>query len=418
MDYKLRKTVILWVLALSGLLILGVLWMNREPEDSVRGERQDSTRPPLAEKQDGTAAGEQGKDLSAFLQDETFFDEEKNSFLEQYLSGEVLTLKTVSVCGDLRISILGEDGKPVQGEDFLLKFDEEQLMQDSDRDGIVYLEEVTPGTHQIRLMTMEGYQVPPAAVQVMVKEKPEYLKVEDIEFLIYGADEVNGALEDTGFNEAQNDSEKNEIKRRLTTDVNSRLGIDVSEHDGEIDWDKVKAAGIDFAILRAGYRGSVTGVLVEDAGFRDNLYGARAAGLDIGISFFSQAITEAEAIEEASVVLHLLGDRIPEYPVYLISQGAGEQSRAIGLEKEDRTRVVQAFCRTIVNGGLQAGVYASRTWCEQKLNMSDLEAYSVWVGEHRKSPLYQGYYQMWQYTDECKVDGIKEPVNANMFYKK
>ena len=79
----------------------------------------------MTEKQDGTAVGEQGKDLSAFLQDETFFDEAKNSFLEQYLSGEVLTLKTVSVCGDLRISILGEDGKPVQGEDFLLKFDEE-----------------------------------------------------------------------------------------------------------------------------------------------------------------------------------------------------------------------------------------------------------------------------------------------------
>lgn len=418
MDYKLRRTVILWVLALSGLLILVVLWMNRDTEDSAGGERRDIVESASTEEKDGTVAGEPGKDLSAFLQDETFFDEEKNSFLEQYLSGEVLTLKTVSVCGDLRILILGENAKPVQGEDFILKLDEEQLVVDSDRDGIVYLEELKPGTHQIRLMTIEGYQVPPAAIKVIVKEKPDYLKIEDIEFLFCGADEVNGALEDTGVNEAITDSEKNEIKRRLSTDSNSRLGIDVSEHTGDIDWDKVKTAGIDFAIIRAGYRGSVTGVLVEDLRFWDNLYGARAAGLDIGISFFSQAITEIEAIEEASVVLHLLGDRIPEYPVYLISQGAGEQSRASGLEKADRTRVVQAFCRTIENGGLNAGVYAGRTWCEQNLCMSDLEAYSVWIGEHRKSPLYQGYYQMWQYTDECKVDGIADKTSVNIFYKK
>lgn len=418
MDYKLRKTVILWVLALAGLLILGVLWMNRESQDSAKEESQKTAQNTITEeKKEPEAEGSEG-DLSAFLQDETFFDEEKNSFLEQYLSGELLTLKTVSVCGDLRISILGEDGKPVQGEDFILKLDEEQLVKDADRDGMLYLEELKPGTHQIRLMAMEGYQVPPAAMKVIVKEKPDYLKIEDIEFFLCEADDVNGALEDTGVNEAVADCEKNEIKRRLSTDSNSALGIDVSEHTGEIDWDKVKASGIDFAIIRAGYRGSVTGVLVEDLRFWDNLYGARAAGLDIGISFFSQAITEVEAIEEASAVLTLLGDRIPEYPVYIISQGAGEQSRANGLEKADRTKNIQAFCRTIENGGLQAGVYAGRTWYEQNLNTRDLESYSIWIGEHRKTPLYQGYYQMWQYTDECKVDGITDKVSVNIFYKK
>lgn len=418
MDYKLRKAVIIWVLVLSALLILSVLWMNRESEEPTKGERQKATQNTLTEETKESEGEAAEKDLSAFLQDETFFDEEKNSFLEQYLSGEMLTLKTVSVCGDLRISILGENGKPVQGEDFILKLDEEQLVKDADRDGMLYLEELNPGTHHIRLMTTEGYQVPPAAMKVIVKEKPDYLKLEDIEFLLCGADEVNGALEDTGVNEAVEDCEKNETKRRLGTDLNSELGIDVSEHTGEIDWDKVKASGIDFAIIRAGYRGSVTGVLVEDARFRDNLDGARAAGLDIGISFFSQAISEVEAIEEASVVLSLLGDRIPEYPVYVISQGAGEQSRANGLEKADRTKIIQAFCRTIENAGLKAGVYAGRTWYEQNLNTRDLESYSIWIGEHRKSPLYQGYYQMWQYTDECKVDGIADKVSVNIFYKK
>ncbi len=194
------------------------------------------------------------------------------------------------------------------------------------------------------------------------------------------------------------------------------MGIDVSKWNGEIDWDRVKSAGVEFAIIRAGYRGSVTGSLVEDPMFAANIKGASASGVPVGVYFFTQAVNEVEAVEEASAVIRLIREYQLEYPVFIDTEGAGGNGRADGLDQDTRTLVCEAFCRTIVNAGYEAGVYASRHWYNNNLHVSQLENYNIWLAEYRSTPLYQGYYQMWQYTSKGSIDGIAGNVDMNISY--
>ena len=196
----------------------------------------------------------------------------------------------------------------------------------------------------------------------------------------------------------------------------AKAGIDVSKWNGEIDWDKVKNAGVEFAIIRAGYRGSVTGSLVVDPCFETNIRGAAASGMPVGVYFFTQAINEVEAVEEASAVIRLIQDYSIDYPVFIDTEGAGGNGRADGLDVETRTLICEAFCRTIENAGYRAGVYGSRNWYNNRLQADRLEQYTIWLAEYRSVPLYQGYYQMWQYTSKGKVDGISGNVDLNISY--
>jgi len=179
----------------------------------------------------------------------------------------------------------------------------------------------------------------------------------------------------------------------------------------------VKNAGVQFAIIRAGYRGSVTGSLVEDPMFVTNMKGAQAAGIPVGVYFFTQAVDEKEAVEEASAVIELIRDYRLNYPVFIDTEGAGGNGRADNLDAETRTLVCEAFCRTIENAGYTAGVYASRNWYNNNLQTARLENYHIWLAEYRSVPLYQGYYKTWQYTSKGKVDGIEGRVDMNITYE-
>ena len=213
------------------------------------------------------------------------------------------------------------------------------------------------------------------------------------------------------------DADKTEIQKLQATSGNAKVGIDVSKWNGIIDWDKVKNAGVQFAIVRAGYRGSVTGSLVEDPQFVANMKGAAAAGIPVGVYFFTQATDEKEAVEEASAVLELIRDFQLTYPVFIDTEGAGGNGRADGLNAETRTLVCEAFCRTVENAGYTAGVYASRNWYNNNLQTARLENYHIWLAEYRSVPLYQGYYKTWQYTSKGKVDGIEGRVDINITYE-
>jgi len=192
-------------------------------------------------------------------------------------------------------------------------------------------------------------------------------------------------------------------------------GIDVSKYQGNIDWGAVAASGISFAIIRAGYRGSSTGVLVEDPYFKKNISGATKAGIKVGIYFFTQAITEAEAVEEASMALSLISGYQTAYPVFIDTESASN-GRANGLSKSQRTAVVKAFCQTVQNGGRKAGVYASKSWYINQLNASALGGYCIWVAQYSASCTYSGKYEMWQYSSKGSVPGIKGNVDMNISY--
>ena len=193
-------------------------------------------------------------------------------------------------------------------------------------------------------------------------------------------------------------------------------GIDVSSHQGNIDWSSVKAAGINFAIIRVGYRGSKSGVLVEDSCFKKNIQGATANGINVGVYFFTQAVTEAEAVEEASMALSLCSGYNLAYPIFVDTENGSGGARANGLDKATRTACVSAFCKTVANGGRKAGVYASKSWYNNKIDASAFSSYFIWVAQYNTTCTYKGKYNMWQYSSKGSVPGIKGNVDVNIAY--
>ena len=201
----------------------------------------------------------------------------------------------------------------------------------------------------------------------------------------------------------------------LTTSAGAR-GIDVSKWNGNIDWKAVRNEGIEFVIIRCGYRGSSQGALIEDPTFRTNIKGAQAAGLKVGVYFFTQAVNEAEAVEEASMVIELCKGYGLSFPVYLDVEGSNGRGDTISAEQ--RTANIRAFCGTIQNAGYKAGVYANKTWFTSKINTNKLTNYKIWLAQYAASPTYNATrYDMWQHTSKGKVSGISGNVDLNILYR-
>lgn len=192
------------------------------------------------------------------------------------------------------------------------------------------------------------------------------------------------------------------------------MGIDISKHNGNIDWNAVKNSGVQYVILRCGYRGSASGVLVEDQKFKSNIQGATAAGLKVGIYFFSQAVNEVEAVEEASMTLSLIKNYRITYPVYIDVESAN--GRADGISKAARTSVINAFCQTIRNSGYTPGLYANKNWLTEKINTGALGGCKIWLAQYVAAPTYAGRYEMWQYSSRGSIAGIKGNVDLNVSY--
>ena len=191
-------------------------------------------------------------------------------------------------------------------------------------------------------------------------------------------------------------------------------GIDVSKWNGNIDWAAVKNSGIEYVIIRCGYRGSSQGALIEDPKYKTNIQGAINAGLKVGVYFFTQAITEAEAVEEASMVLELVKNYKITYPIFLDVEASG--GRADKIDKATRTAVCKAFCQTIQSSGYTAGVYANKSWLTDKIDASALGSYKIWLAQYADTPTYSGRYDMWQYQSTGKVSGINGDVDMNWSY--
>ena len=192
------------------------------------------------------------------------------------------------------------------------------------------------------------------------------------------------------------------------------LGIDVSKWNGNIDWNAVKNSGVSYVIIRCGYRGSTGGSLIEDPKFKTNIQGALNAGLKVGVYFFSQAVNEVEAVEEASMTISLIKKYKITYPVFLDVEPSG--GRADGIDRNTRTQVIKAFCETIKNSGYTPGVYANKTWLNSYMNAGELSSYKIWLAQYNTAPTYAGKFDMWQYTSKGTVGGISGNVDMNLSY--
>ena len=192
------------------------------------------------------------------------------------------------------------------------------------------------------------------------------------------------------------------------------MGIDVSKWNGNINWTAVKNSGVSFVIIRCGYRGSSSGALVEDPKFRANIKGATDAGLKVGVYFFSQAVTDVEAVEEASMAISLMKGYKVSYPVFLDVEDSG--GRGDRIDANTRTNVIKAFCETLRNSGYTAGVYANKSWLQTKMNVGSLSSYKIWLAQYNTQPTYTGRYDMWQYSSKGTVGGIGGNTDMNLSY--
>ncbi len=192
------------------------------------------------------------------------------------------------------------------------------------------------------------------------------------------------------------------------------LGIDVSKWNGSINWAKVKESGVNFAIIRIGYRGSTKGGLIDDSAFKANIEGASNAGIKVGVYWVTQAVNEVEAIEEASAVLSRISGYRVSYPVFLDVESSGGRGDAI--DKATRTVVCKTFCQTIQNSGYTAGIYANKNWMTNYIDASQLTGYKIWLAQYSKECTYKGSYSMWQYTDSGSISGINGKVDLNLSY--
>lgn len=357
------------------------------------------------------------KDPYAFLSDEAFFD----PVVEVADPESTLSLFVTSVEKDMRVNVVNGNGVLMGDIPFVVTVTDsegkERNYRDADKDGSIYIAPVDPGDYQVSLQETDGYVLAEEAVPVTVKEQIDYTVIDDISFMIKSVDEIDEAQEDTAINDAELNADGTESTKRLDAE-DALFGIDVSKWNKEIDWERVAASGVEFVIIRCGYRGSKTGALVEDPCFRKNIEGAEAAGLKVGVYFFTQATTEVEAVEEASMALMLCRNYKLALPVFIDTEGAGGSGRADGLDADTRTAVCEAFCRTIENaGGFNAGVYASKNWFEKNLHTEDLTDYTIWLAQYSRTATYQGDYDLWQYTSAGTVDGIDTRVDLNMCYQ-
>lgn len=207
-----------------------------------------------------------------------------------------------------------------------------------------------------------------------------------------------------------------ELLRYESDTVTSQFGIDVSAHQQQIDWQQVAQSGVQFVILRVGYRGYTEGQIQEDAYFEQNLAGAIEAGLDVGVYFFSQAIDEQEAREEAQFVLGRIQDYQLAFPVFFDWETVEADARSDTMDMISLTTVADTFCTVIENAGYKAGVYFNQRMGYEDLNLTSLQSYSFWLAEYNETPSFAYDFSLWQYSCEGSIPGIETAVDLNLAF--
>ena len=203
--------------------------------------------------------------------------------------------------------------------------------------------------------------------------------------------------------------------------VKYTTGVDVSSHQGKIDWEKVKDDGIDFAIIRIGLRGyGIGGEIYDDDMCEENIKKAKDAGLNVGVYFFSQALNVDEALEEAGYVIEKLDDIDEEldYPVFFDWENEpGKNMRTDGMTGDEITQCAVAFCEEIKEAGYIPAVYFNLSYGYAKYNLDSIKDYRFWYAQHeKKSPSFYYNYNIWQYSDKGRVDGIDAYVDMNISF--
>lgn len=206
----------------------------------------------------------------------------------------------------------------------------------------------------------------------------------------------------------------------------SWVGINVNVKLGDIDWQKVAESGVEYAMIRVGYRGKTDGKITADNNFEANITGALEAGLKVGVYFYSTAITDGEAEDEATFVLEKIKGYNVTYPIAfyweydLDSDGSvSKDSRSVRCNGEQVTGFVDTFCKKVKNAGFIASYYCGKSMGYESLNLERLKDYDMWYAEFTAAPSFYYDFKMWQYTKSGQVPGIdSQAVPVNLCLKK
>lgn len=192
-----------------------------------------------------------------------------------------------------------------------------------------------------------------------------------------------------------------------------RHGVDISRHDGTVDWKSLKKEGIEFVILRCGYRGYQSGKIKADENFQNNIKGALDAGLDVGVYFFSQAASEKEAFEEAQLCIEQLKGHKINLPVFYDPEIIRDDpARSDDITGEQFTKNAVVFCEAIKKAGYVPGVYSNMLWEAYEFDMSKIKDYVIWYADYEQQPQTPYDYQFWQYAE--KDGDIKAPYDMDI----
>lgn len=200
--------------------------------------------------------------------------------------------------------------------------------------------------------------------------------------------------------------------------VTSHKGIDVSSHQGKIDWNLVAQDGVEFAIIRLGYRGyGKEGNLMEDTQFDANIQGAKAAGIKAGVYIFSQAINDDEVLAEANLVLKKIAPYKLDCPVVYDVERTSADGRMNNISVEERTHLTLLFCQTIENAGYTPMIYHNTQMGALMIDVAALEDYDKWYASYSDQMFYPYEYKIWQYSDKGKIQGIGTNVDLNICFE-
>lgn len=214
--------------------------------------------------------------------------------------------------------------------------------------------------------------------------------------------------------------EKNGLKKYVDGGKTlSYLGADLSKYNGDVNFASMKAAGVDYVMIRVGSRGYNTGKITLDEKFNDYIKGASEAGLQIGVYFASQAISQEEASQEADFVLQNLAPYQASitYPVaFDMEFAANDEARIDGLRTADRTAIATMFLDKIKNAGYIPMVYGNKEWLIKEVDMTGLQQYDVWLSQEDEAPDYPYQFTMWQYTTDGVLNGVPGDVGLDISF--
>lgn len=224
--------------------------------------------------------------------------------------------------------------------------------------------------------------------------------------------------EETSFYDLSKFQYKNGLMTYTDTNYTCITGIDVSSHNGSIDWNQVAKDDISFAIIRAGYRGASEGTLYTDELFETNINGAIAAGLDVGVYFYSSAINEQEIDEEVNLVLDLVKNYSLQYPIVFDMEHFEGGGRIDNLTQDEKTNLALRFCSKIEKAGYTAMIYGNLTWLYEDLDFDQVSAYPIWYAGYSGEAKMEDEFKMWQYSNQGSVAGISTNVDMNLYLRR